>query len=266
MAIIYIPSNSKSFHISDYIDKTQKVPVILYKDKKSENIILDIRNSTITEREFSGKFSFNYQIQGYLISKNALQEITINYEAHDESGNIIFSGIIFSDLPFKGSRPNDMLPFYTFKRIEEERLPKISRIIIKISDIKTKAALLNYPESVPIKTIKLFKKSTSETDLKLLERDSEIKYNSYSKAVLHSLTLEIENTGKTEIISIDSKIHWYDKNGKKISSYDYIILDSSYPPLKPADKSIFKAVLNTKKENAEVAAYEIEIIEIQTKK
>jgi hypothetical protein len=242
--------------------KEKVINVELENDDYSKLLNLDIRTSIVRETGSQGKNSYNYKFNGFVSSKKPLKNLLLNLKGIDKDGNILFTGKIYTRLSQLGSRPNDKLPISTIKYIKEATT-ELDKIIISALQLEEGKSISNYPALKAIKTVKKFPETDPKTDIKLLERASDIGYNQYSKAVLHSITLELENTGKTVINKIYARSKWYSKNGSLIKSHDWhLYYDQT--PLKPGDKIPIYTVLNLNKERADVDYYEIEITEIET--
>ena len=201
--------------------------------------------------------SYSYKLNAFISSGNVYKNLILIYTAVDADGKEIFFGKMYPKISPKGSRPNDKIAI-TSIIYENKSVPDIKKIILKTSELKTLNRLANYPSVKEIKVVKKFPQTIPATDLSVLERESEIKYNSLSKAIFHNLTLEIENTGKTIIDDIEANITWYDSAKQPISSYRWHL--HSGIGLRPGDKTPVYTVLTIEKEKAEVAYYEIEIL------
>jgi hypothetical protein len=241
---------------NEFKDKLNNIPVEFSSENAQEKFKLDVRNSSLSV--FNNKSqSYSYKLNAFISSGNVYKNLILIYTAVDADGKEIFFGKMYPKISPKGSRPNDKIAI-TSIIYENKSVPDIKKIILKTSELKTLNRLANYPSVKEIKVVKKFPQTIPATDLSVLERESEIKYNSLSKAIFHNLTLEIENTGKTIIDDIEANITWYDSAKQPISSYRWHL--HSGIGLRPGDKTPVYTVLTIEKEKAEVAYYEIEIL------
>lgn len=237
-------------------DNLNNIPVEFSLENNQEKFKLDVRNSSLSVFNNESQ-SYSYKLNAFISSGNVYKNLILIFTAVDADGKEIFSGKIYPKISQKGSRPNDKIAI-TSIIYEKKSVPDIKKIILKTSEFKKLNRLANYPSAKEIKVLKKFPQTIPATDLSVLERESEFKYNSFSKAILHSLTLEIENTGKTILDDIEANITWYDSAKQPISSYRWYLHNNV--ALRPGDKTPVYTVLTIEKEKAEVAYYEIEIL------
>jgi tetratricopeptide (TPR) repeat protein len=245
--------------------KTEEIPKIILvpikENFKSIFLKADIRHSQLINYNSNSHKGFTYKLQGFIISEYALKRLVLNYEALDNENKILFSGEIHTRLAQEGSKPGDMIPISAIFN-NKENITTIDSVCLKIKTKEQIPALLHYPSPKTIEPIISFPETSPITSVKIFERNSKIGYNQFSKVDLHSLSIEIENTGDTIINRIDSIVHWFNASNEEISNSKWSIFYEYQTALRPGDLVCFNTVLNLKTDKAEVQYYTIEITKV----
>lgn len=234
-------------------------------DKRGhENVEFDIKESS-----FKGKadaysyYSSLFKMTGFVQIKDAEAErIELLYDLY-QGDKIVHTDKGYVSIP-KGMQAGDKLPFLIIHG-EKEKEWKVSKVNLRISKFKEKAAKASYPESLEVDLIWRVKQ-TEKINLHLEERHSEIKYNEFSKDMLHSFTFLIENKGTADLQEIKCKFNWYDTNDELISE-DIVNLWGTINPTLEAGMKVLSPNkvlrLDVGQKKIKVARYSVELLDIK---
>ncbi len=245
-----------------YKSSEVEVPVT-FDTKNHNNIKFETQRSIFRRPDQYSIYKTYYTLTGFASIENAKAEsIELIYDLYD-GDKIIATDKSYVSVP-KGARPGDKIPFLALYSNREESY-QISKATFRISRARTKAAKAQYPSSPEVKLIWKTPK-TNKVDLSLKERFSEVKYNPYSKDMLHSMTFLVENKGSAHIKEIKCKINWYDANGKLINEDIFSLWAISNPRLAPQQVALTPnrvVGLDVGQKKIEVKNYTLEILEVK---
>lgn len=228
-------------------------------EKKYPNIAFEQQSSILKKyKDFEDTY---YTLCAYItLTDSEAKQIILKYNLLDSAGNLLSKGLNYPQFP-PGARVGDRLPVFIIFSSRTGKIDDLSRVEVAVDKIEFKAAPKNYPKAKEI-PVEWKIQQSEQINIAIKERFSEIKYNSYSKKDLHTLTLEIENKGKANIKAIKINLVWLDAAEKKLGAYEMALLGMTSPKLEPGyvvvDHTVVGIPINRK-----VASYKIEILDVE---
>ncbi len=255
------PKDSKTESVSKTDEKevNTDIPVIFVADEKSENI-----NFKLESIEFKPyKNSYSIGLKADLLLENIeLKQLELKVQFISQNDEIILAG--YKEVISKHSptfRHKDIAPLGFSKYVKDSKMPNFKEVRVSVNQLIKQPAAPSYEISAAVETTWEAKRPPNY-NVKIRERFSNLS-KGYGDNLYHKIVFEAENTGSSNIKTLQVVLKWIDKNGKMVESKTTYFNSSSNPDIKRGQTRVYGGTWSTTKlKLADYDHYEISILRI----
>jgi len=236
-----------------------EIPVIFIENEQSKGL------KFILEKIEADDYTTSYNVgaKGYFKLENIeINELKIKADLLNTEDKVVSTKIIelVSDSE-NALRNGDLLPFEFSNYQDNSSLPKFKALRLAVSYIVKQEGNFKYAESKS-KPINWAIEKPANYDISVKERINTTT-KQFSTGIFHEITLEIQNTGNSNIKMLLFQIEWFDKKNNLAKSEEFYVVTDSYAPIKRGDVRIYDRTFGIDKLNlVNYKNYEVTVLAI----